>query len=78
MVPHRKQKQCQYVTKQFAKKIATFQKLKLKALIGIISRDKDSLYLSVNIYTVTFWSIQLMVGSSESESSQYSKKSQSC
>lgn len=76
MIPHRKQKQCQYVTKQFAKKIATLQKLKLKALIGIISGDKDSLYLSDSIYTAT--SLPLMVGSSESESSQYSKKRQSC
>lgn len=76
MIPHRKQKQCQYVTKQFAKKIATLQKLKLEALIGIISGDKDSLYLSDSIYTAT--SLPLMVGSSESESSQYSKKRQSC
>lgn len=77
MIPHRKQKQCQYVTKQFAKKIATLQKLKLEALIGIISGDKDS-YLSDSIYTATSWSLPLLVGSSESESSQYSKKRQSC
>lgn len=74
MVPHRMQNQCQYVTKQFAKKITTFQELELKALIGMISGDKDSLCLSVSIHTVTFWSIQLTLDCGENGNYQYSKK----
>lgn len=56
-VPYKTQKKHQYVTKQFPKKITTFQKPELKTLIGIISGDKDSLCLSVSIHTATFWSL---------------------
>lgn len=71
MVPHRMQNQHQFITKQFAKKITTFQELELKAFIGMISGDKDSLCLSVSIHTVTFWSLQLMLDCRENESCQY-------
>lgn len=36
------QNQHQHVTKQFAKRISTFQELESKALIGMISGDKGS------------------------------------
>lgn len=71
MIPHRMQKQSQYVTKQLSKKMTTFQELELKAFIGMISGDKDSLRLSVSIHSVTFWSLQLVLDCRENGNYQY-------